>query len=600
MNQNRSFFPSLKASLLAGVAVAALIAGTAGARAQDNGAAAQQTTDASAQPQQSATLSNNSDNDKKGKKKENKEDKVVQSKDTKKRLASEKKNDELAATDAKLPDRQLYDKALAATKKGHFDVARLDLQTLLNTYPDSQYQMKAKLAIADSWYREGGSAALTQAEQEYKDFITFFPNVPEAAEAQMRVGDIYFRQMDKPDRDYTKSMHAQEEYRLMLQQFPESTLVPQAKQRLREVQEVLATREAEIGAYYATRENWPATIARYQTVADTYPLYSHMDDVLIALGDAYESEARIARLQKQLPSDARGRLASIYEAHAADAYRKVALEHSASPHVEDARDRLAAMNIPIPTPTPEQVAASTALENSRGQYSLQSRAMLMVLRRPDVVTAARLGDPSMNDAKPTMAPEVTKGIIKDYQTAMNPTAAPATSAEKPADATPSTAAADTTPAQPAAPAKPATPLAFQDIPSAGTGSDGASVMSNVPSTGGAATPATAAPATSGGSNAMGVEILTPGANGSSTPAQPAPDANGGLKAVGPTNTEAAPAIEKPAAAPDAINDVNAAEQPKAQPTKTGDKKTPKPSYDNGEESSSTHKKKKGLGKLNPF
>ena len=59
--------------------------------------------------------------------------------------------------DAKLPDRQLYDKALAATKKGHFDVARLDLQTLLNTYPDSQYQMKAKLAIADSWYREGGT-----------------------------------------------------------------------------------------------------------------------------------------------------------------------------------------------------------------------------------------------------------------------------------------------------------------------------------------------------------------------------------------------------------------------------------------------------------
>ena len=108
--------------------------------------------------------------------------------------------------------------------------------------------MRAKLAIADSWYREGGTAALTQAEQEYKDFITFFPNAPEAAEAQMRVGDIYFRQMDKPDRDYSKAMHAEEEYRLMLQQFPDSTLVPQAKQRLREVQEVLATREAEIAA----------------------------------------------------------------------------------------------------------------------------------------------------------------------------------------------------------------------------------------------------------------------------------------------------------------------------------------------------------------
>ena len=86
--------------------------------------------------------------------------------------------------------------------------------------------MKAKLAIGDSWYREGGTAALTQAEQEYKDFITFFPNAPEAAEAQMRVGDIYFRQMDKPDRDYAKAVHAEQEYRLMLQQFPDSHAGP--------------------------------------------------------------------------------------------------------------------------------------------------------------------------------------------------------------------------------------------------------------------------------------------------------------------------------------------------------------------------------------
>ncbi len=152
--------------------------------------------------------------------------------------------------------------------KGHFDVARLDLQTMLNTYPDSQYQMRAKLAIADSWYKEGGTAALTQAESEYADFRVFFPNAPEAAEAQMRIGDIYFRQMDKPDRDYSKAIHAEEEYRRMLTDYPNAApeLMPQAKQRLREVQEVLATRESDIASYYATKENWAAVIARYQTV----------------------------------------------------------------------------------------------------------------------------------------------------------------------------------------------------------------------------------------------------------------------------------------------------------------------------------------------
>ena len=87
----------------------------------------------------------------------------------------------LAGVNSKQPDKELYDKAMVALKKGRFDVARLDLQTMLNTYPESEYRMRAKLAVGDSWFKEGGAAALTQAEAEYKDFITFFPNAPEAA-----------------------------------------------------------------------------------------------------------------------------------------------------------------------------------------------------------------------------------------------------------------------------------------------------------------------------------------------------------------------------------------------------------------------------------
>src|SRR5579875_3318827 len=198
----------------------------------------------------------------------------------------------LANVNSQQPDKILYDKAMKALKKGKYDVARLDLQTLLNTYPDTEYAMRAKLAIGDTWYKEGGSAALTQAESEYKDFITFFPNTPEAAEAQMKVGDIYFQQMQKPDRDPQNAMHAEQEYRQMIQQFPDSPLIPRAKQKLREVQEVLAQRQFEIGEYYAARENWTASIARLQTVADSYPLFSRNDEALITIGDAYATQAQ--------------------------------------------------------------------------------------------------------------------------------------------------------------------------------------------------------------------------------------------------------------------------------------------------------------------
>src|SRR4030081_3674019 len=90
----------------------------------------------------------------------------------------------LANVGSKQPDKVLFDRAMDAMKHNKFDVARLTLQTLINTYPDSEYVARAKLAVGDSWYAEGGSAAMIQAENEYKDFQTFFPNMPEAAEAQ--------------------------------------------------------------------------------------------------------------------------------------------------------------------------------------------------------------------------------------------------------------------------------------------------------------------------------------------------------------------------------------------------------------------------------
>jgi outer membrane protein assembly factor BamD len=578
----RTAFPSVRSEVVAGLAVAALMMASLSARAQVTGSS-ETTTGANGQPQESVTLSAPVNG---------KKDKVVQSKDTKKELRKEKKikEDPLAGVDSKLPDKQLYDKAQLAMKKGHYDVARLDLQTLLNTYPDSQFQMRAKLAIADSWYKEGGTAALTQAESEYADFRVFFPNAPEAAEAQMRIGDIYFRQMDKPDRDYTKATHAEEEYRRMLTDYPDSTLVPQAKQRLREVQEMLATREAEIGEFYSTHANWPATIARYQTVVDTYPEYSHMDDVLIGLGDAYEAEAKYVRTLK-LPEAGKARLLKTYDGAAADAYRRVVLEHSAAPHVEDARDRLEAMGLPIPTPTPDQVAASVALENSRAQYSLKDRATLLFLHRPDTVIAARLGEPSLTDPKATMAPDVTKTIIKDFNEAMNPNA-PETDAAAPKAAAPAaTTDADAAPAAADAAPVPAAPLKLEDVPGADAApsSGGSAVRMTNPAPSGATT-------TGGAGSSMGVEVLSGG--GSAAPAA-APADNGGLKAVGPVNNTPLPPIEKAAAPPDQVNDIKPGTQPAAQ-TPAANGKAGKPGYDKDDESSSKHKKKKGLDKLNPF
>src|SRR5580765_8007818 len=80
-----------------------------------------------------------------------------------------KKYENPITKDTEQPDKVLFDKSIADIEKGRYEVARLTLNTLINTYDTSEYLAKAKLAIADSWYREGSSSALAQAEAEYKD-----------------------------------------------------------------------------------------------------------------------------------------------------------------------------------------------------------------------------------------------------------------------------------------------------------------------------------------------------------------------------------------------------------------------------------------------
>ncbi len=519
-------------------------------------------------------------------------------------------NEPLAGNTSKQPDKELFDKAMVAMKKGKFDVARLDLQTLLNTYPESEYQMRAKLAVGDSWFKEGGTAALTQAEAEYKDFITFFPNQPEAAEAQMKVADIYYMQMEKPDRDPKNAEQAEQEYRTMIQQFPDSTFVPRAKQRLREVQEVLAERQYQIGAFYESREVWAAAIARLQTVTDSYPLYSHSDLALIGLGDAYAAEARYVQglNPRQINEKAKQELMKAYDDQAADAYGRVVTHYSMAAHVEDARERLIALNRPVPEPTKEELADSEAEEQSRTGITFKDRALLLVKRGPVTVNAARIGEPTMTDAPQVTAPDVHKQDTALFTAAMTNKPLPSVAVTHSA---PAVAGGETAPAS----ADGGSTLTLENVQGADSGGApagggpqvGASIVQ--PGEAPASTPATSGPPTS--TPAAGVPVgpkVTPEGAAAAAEAAGVPGAQnpGGLEVIRPANNEPLPPIEKPAEAPAQTNDVQHAAQVQtgtdagATPTNGKKKKPVAPKCNQGDESCSKEKKKKGIDKLNPF
>jgi outer membrane protein assembly factor BamD len=324
----------------------------------------------------------------------------------------------LANVGSKQPDKVLFDKAMDAMKHNRFDVARMTLQTLINTYPDSEFIARAKLAVGDSWYAEGGTASLAQAEQEYHDFETFFPNMPEAAEAQLKIANIQYQQMEKSDRDYTHAKRAEDEYRNLVMQYPDNPkLVKEGKLRLLEVQEVLADREFGIGKFYCMRQSYPASIARLQTLVDKYPLYSRADEALYFLGQDYESQ--IAQLRARPVCKAfntppgcvggettKAKVIEELTKEAVTAYSQIITRYPVMERGDDAKKRLAALHQPIPRPTKAAVAQNRAEEESRREANTLDRLMGVVKKGPDMAQASKVGEPTLVDPTPVAPSEL--------------------------------------------------------------------------------------------------------------------------------------------------------------------------------------------------
>lgn len=299
-----------------------------------------------------------------------------------------KKYDTPITKNTQQPDKVLFDQAMHDIEHGRYEVARISLQTLMNTYESSEYMAKAKLAVADSWFREGGANGLAQAEAEYKDFILFYPNMEEAAEAQNRVCEIHYNEMDKSDRDWTQTLRAETECKDVVLQFPNSKFAPLAQQRLRDIQESLAEHEFVVGNFYWKREMNPAAANRLVGLVDQFPLYSQADEALYEAGDAYSKMG--PRFRKE----------------AGEMFAKVVQDYPMTPRVKDATRRLQDMEMPVPQADPNAMARMKFEQANYKRPGLLARSTGWIRSSPDLSRAAKEGSPTMTDPKRTIPASV--------------------------------------------------------------------------------------------------------------------------------------------------------------------------------------------------
>lgn len=245
---------------------------------------------------------------------------------------------ELTGTVAPGRDRVLFEEAAKQVRKGSHETGRLLFTTIINTYPDSPFLSLAKLAIADSFYLEGTTSGLIQAAQAYQDWLTFFPTDPLADDAMLKVAESEMRQMGLSDRDITHARKAEQRLKVLLQQFPKSTLRPYVQDRLNEVQENLAMHNLQIGNFYykvkyeTKKGGLKGAQSRYKEIVEKYPNFSYMDEVLFRLATTYQ--------QEEEPDEA------------AKYYQQILRNHPNSEFGEKAREQLEIIGAPIPEPDP--------------------------------------------------------------------------------------------------------------------------------------------------------------------------------------------------------------------------------------------------------
>ncbi len=283
--------------------------------------------------------------------------------------------------DTQQPDKLLYDKAVKDLQKGHYEMARLTLNTLINTYDTSEYLAKAKLAIADSWYNEGGVSGLAQAEQEYKDFELYFPTMPEASEAQYKICKTHIEQMNKPDRDSNQALRAEQECKQLVLQYPNSKYVPEAEQSLRNIDEALAEGEMRVGNMYYQKGSRSSAANRFAGIVDQYPLYSRVDEALWKEADAYLG------------------LGGRMRPFAVEALQKIVRDYPLSEYVEPAKKKLHDLEAEIPASDPAAYARMKYEQENRTKTSVLHNMTGFLRSEPDTTMAAKTGTPAMNPPK---------------------------------------------------------------------------------------------------------------------------------------------------------------------------------------------------------
>lgn len=191
-----------------------------------------------------------------------------------------------------IPVATLYAKGQEALKKKKPASARRYFDQITLREDAGEYKDKASVAVADSYYLEDTIDAYAEAISRYQAFLAFHPTHPAAAYCQYHIGLCYFEEMESPDRDTSPAMQARDAFQALIENYPNSEYVKDAREKLSEVSDLLAAHEITVGDWYLKQGQYKSAIGRYRYVLEKFPKYWNLPAIYYRLGDALSRDGQ--------------------------------------------------------------------------------------------------------------------------------------------------------------------------------------------------------------------------------------------------------------------------------------------------------------------
>jgi outer membrane protein assembly factor BamD len=218
------------------------------------------------------------------------------------------------------PDRFLFERGTETLNDRKWITSREFFRQLVDAYPQSPYRAEAKLGIADTYLGEGTAEGFVLAQNEFREFLAFYPTHSRADYAQYKLGMTHYYQMRAALRDQTETREAIKELTVYLERYPDRELTPEVRKRLREARDRLSESEFRVGLHYFRSRWYPGAIERFRGVISSDPEFTNRDAVYYYLAESY---MRIQRPPEALPL-----------------FERLVKEFEKSEHLADAQKRI--------------------------------------------------------------------------------------------------------------------------------------------------------------------------------------------------------------------------------------------------------------------